>query len=76
MNARPVGLIASLFRPSDDACVFPFLIPSNMMAVVSLRQLAEMYRVIIGDAATRYREDPVRMLRAARLAAESPRASA
>ncbi|MBY0582663.1 MAG: glycoside hydrolase family 125 protein [Sphingomonas sp.] len=48
---RPVGLIASIFRPSDDACVFPFLIPSNMMAVVALRQLAEMYRVIVKDAA-------------------------
>lgn len=48
---RPVGLIASIFRPSDDACVFPFLIPSNMMAVVALRQLAEMYRVIVKNAA-------------------------
>lgn len=48
---RPVGLIASLFRPSDDACVFPFLVPSNMMAVVSLRQLAEIYRIVIRDAA-------------------------
>ncbi|MDB4901640.1 MAG: hypothetical protein JWQ63_921 [Mucilaginibacter sp.] len=43
---KPVGLICSIFRPSDDATIFPFLIPSNYFAVVSLRQLAEMYRVI------------------------------
>ena len=40
--AKPVGLIFSMFRPSDDATVFPFLVPSNFFAVVSLRQAAEM----------------------------------
>jgi len=39
---RKVGLIHSAFRPSDDACVFPFHVPSNHFAVVSLRQLAAM----------------------------------
>jgi meiotically up-regulated gene 157 (Mug157) protein len=39
---RPVGLIVSIFRPSDDATTFPFLVPSNHFAVVSLRQLGEM----------------------------------
>ncbi len=39
---RPVGLIVSVFRPSDDATTFPFLIPSNHFAVASLRQLADM----------------------------------
>ncbi len=39
---RPNGLIASIFRPSDDATVFPFLIPSNHFAAVALRQLAEL----------------------------------
>lgn len=40
--ARPCGLIFSGFRPSDDACFFPLLIPSNLYAVTSLRQLAEL----------------------------------
>jgi meiotically up-regulated gene 157 (Mug157) protein len=39
---KPVGLICSMFRPSDDATVFPFLIPSNLFAVASLRQMAEL----------------------------------
>ena len=39
---RKVGLIHSGFRPSDDACTYNFLIPSNHFAVVSLRQLAAM----------------------------------
>jgi meiotically up-regulated gene 157 (Mug157) protein len=48
---KPVGLIASGFRPSDDACVFPFLVPSNLFAVTSLRQLAEMAHAILHDDA-------------------------
>ena len=39
---KPCGLIASGFRPSDDACIFPFLIPSNLFAVTVLRSLAEL----------------------------------
>ncbi|MBB6251147.1 glycoside hydrolase family 125 protein [Nitrospirillum iridis] len=45
-----VGLIHSMFRPSDDACVLPFLIPANLFAATSLRQLAEMAQVIHDDA--------------------------
>ena len=47
---RPVGLIVSVFRPSDDATVFPFLVPSNFFAVVSLRQAAEMVERLQSDA--------------------------
>ena len=39
---NPVGLIASSFRPSDDATTFEFLVPSNFMAVSSLRKAAEI----------------------------------
>ena len=39
---KPVGLIVSSFRPSDDATILPFLIPSNYFAVVSLKQMAEI----------------------------------
>ncbi len=48
---KPVGLIASGFRPSDDACIFPFLVPSNLFAETSLRQLAEMASAILHDSA-------------------------
>lgn len=48
--AKPVGMIHSMFRPSDDATVFPFLVPSNFFAVVSLRQAAEMLEKIRNEA--------------------------
>lgn len=48
---RPCGLIVSSFRPSDDATLFGFLIPSNLFAVTSLRQAAEMLRKIRDNAA-------------------------
>ena len=47
--AKPVGLICSMFRPSDDSTVFPFLVPSNFFAVVSLRQAAELLTQIHQD---------------------------
>ena len=40
--ANKVGLIYSMFRPSDDATVFPFLIPSNFFAHESLLHLQEL----------------------------------
>ena len=46
---RPTGMISSMFRPSDDATTYAFMIPSNCFAVVSLRQLAEMERAIFND---------------------------
>lgn len=46
---KPVGLICSMFRPSDDATVFPYLVPANFFAVVSLRQAAEMVEQIHHD---------------------------
>jgi meiotically up-regulated gene 157 (Mug157) protein len=48
---RPVGMICSMFRPSDDATVLPFLIPSNLFAVQSLRQLAVIYTKELNDPA-------------------------
>lgn len=49
---NPVGLICSAFRPSDDATVFSFLVPSNFFAVVSLEQAAEMMEKLAGDDRT------------------------
>lgn len=46
---KPVGLINSAFRPSDDATTYGFLIPSNLFAVTSLKQLAEISSEVTKD---------------------------
>jgi meiotically up-regulated gene 157 (Mug157) protein len=48
---KPCGLIHSGFRPSDDACIFPFLIPSNLFAVTVLDHLREIYSAELHDPA-------------------------
>lgn len=47
---NPVGLIASAFRPSDDATTFLFLVPSNFFAVTSLRKAAEILAKVNGES--------------------------
>ena len=46
---NPVGLIVSIFRPSDDATIWPFLVPSNYFAVSALRQIGEIAADITRD---------------------------
>lgn len=49
LPVKPVGLICSAFRPSDDATFFQFLVPSNYFAVVSLRQIEEIASKVLKD---------------------------
>ncbi|MFC5435029.1 glycoside hydrolase family 125 protein [Rhodanobacter umsongensis] len=48
---RAVGLIHAMFRPSDDACIYPLSIPGNLFAVSSLRQLAGLSVMLHDDQA-------------------------
>lgn len=51
-KGRPVnvtGMTWSGFRPSDDACKFGYLIPSNMMAVVALKYACEILDTVYND---------------------------
>lgn len=43
------GMTWSGFRPSDDACKYNYLIPSEMYAVVTLRYLQEIAREVYKD---------------------------
>lgn len=45
------GMTWSGFRPSDDACVYGYLIPANFFARKSLEQLMELLEELGGDRA-------------------------
>jgi hypothetical protein len=47
--AKPNGLICSMFRPSDDATMYPYLISSNIFAVLSLKQLGAIYSTVLDE---------------------------
>ncbi|TVX98687.1 glycoside hydrolase family 125 protein [Cohnella terricola] len=50
MPVNYTGMTWSGFRPSDDACTFGYLIPSNMFAVVVLRYVEEIAAEVWADA--------------------------
>ncbi|ALV21412.1 MULTISPECIES: glycoside hydrolase family 125 protein [Carnobacterium] len=43
------GMTWSGFRPSDDRCIYNYLVPSNMFAVVVLDYLKEIYTEIVKE---------------------------
>lgn len=47
--ARSVGMIYSMFRPSDDACIYPLFVPANLFAVLALDGLSSMASGVLKD---------------------------
>ena len=45
-----IGLLWSGFRPSDDACMYGYLIPANMFACVVLGYMAEIAEAVFHDS--------------------------
>ncbi len=43
---KKCGLVRNVFRPSDDEAVFPYLVPANAMAVVTLRGIIPILKEI------------------------------
>lgn len=43
----PTGMTWSGFRPSDDACKYGYLVPSNMFAVVILGYVEELFTTVL-----------------------------
>lgn len=48
-EVAPTGMIWSGFRPSDDACQFGYLVPSNMFAVVVLGYIEEIFTNLLAE---------------------------
>jgi meiotically up-regulated gene 157 (Mug157) protein len=51
MPVNYTGMTWSGFRPSDDACTFGYLIPSNMFAVTVLKYMEEIAETVYKDDA-------------------------
>ena len=47
--AKPCGMVASAFRPSDDSQIFPYLVPSNFFAESVLRKAAVILKDVNKD---------------------------
>lgn len=47
------GLTRSVFRPSDDECVFPYIIPSNAFMMIMLKKIAPALENILAYEAAR-----------------------
>jgi meiotically up-regulated gene 157 (Mug157) protein len=43
---KKIGLIHAMFRPSDDATLYPFNIPGNMFALACLERLEKLFNKI------------------------------
>jgi meiotically up-regulated gene 157 (Mug157) protein len=48
-EVAPTGMTWSGFRPSDDACQFGYLVPSNMFAVVVLGYIEEIFTNLLAE---------------------------
>ena len=66
--ARPNGMIFSMFRPSDDACIFPLFVPANLFAA----KLSANWRKVAAHAA----QDTALAARASALTDEVAQATA
>lgn len=54
------GMTWSGFRPSDDACTYGYLVPSNMLAAVILGYIADVAQNIFGEEAMRAKAETLR----------------